>query len=187
LHDIAKPQTRREKDTEKNGCSFYNHEILGAKITCKILKRLKFGNVDINKVSQLVKYHMFYYTDLWTDGAVRRFIKNVGLDILETLFRLREADRVGNGLKCGSPAVLVDFKDRIKKILEIDSVFKIKDLNINGNIVMEKLNLKPGPIIGEILNHLLELALDEPKINQPEILIEKAWEYYKKRYVAKLE
>jgi len=85
---------------------------------------------------------MFYYTEIWTDGAVRRFIRNVGIENLNDLFILREADRIGNGTKQGTPEVFINFKERIRKILEIDNAFKIKDLDIDGNIIMEKLNLK---------------------------------------------
>jgi tRNA nucleotidyltransferase (CCA-adding enzyme) len=181
FHDIAKPQTKRGKEDDENENSFYNHEIIGARTASKILKRLKFSNNDIRAVSHLIKYHMFYYTDAWTDGAVRRFIRNVGVENLEDLFILREADRIGNGTKQGVPEVFINFKDRIRQILEIDSAFKIRDLDINGDDVMEKINLKSGPIIGEILNYLLELVLDNPELNSEEILLNKAAEFYNKK------
>ncbi len=180
FHDIAKPQTKREKDMEEEN-SFYNHEIIGAKIAGKILKRLKFSNHDIKYITHLVKYHMFYYTSEWTDGAVRRFIRNVGVENIESLFTLRDADRVGNGMKQGVPEVYINFKERIKKILEIDNAFKIKDLNINGDILMKNLSLSPGRLIGEILNYLLEIVLDNPNLNNKEELLEKAIEYYEKK------
>ncbi|MCK4798887.1 MAG: HD domain-containing protein [Spirochaetes bacterium] len=181
FHDIAKPQTKREKDEAEDENSFYNHEVIGARIAYRILKRFKFKNEDTKKISHLIKHHMFYYTKEWTDGAVRRFIRNVDLENLDDLFTLREADRAGNGMKQGIPIVYHKFKERINKILEIDSAFKIKDLDINGNTIMEKLKLKPGPIIGEILNYLLELVLDDPEINKNETLLNKAIEYYKKK------
>ena len=123
FHDISKPQTKREQDDNEN--SFYNHEIIGAKIAKTILRRLKFGNDDINKIVHLIKYHMFYYTDEWSDGAVRRFLKNVGIENLSDLFKLRDADRVGNGTKTGIPKTFLDFQDRIKRILEIDNALKL--------------------------------------------------------------
>ena len=181
FHDIAKPQTKQEKDDIENENSFYNHEIIGARIAYKILKRLKFSNHDIKFITHLVKHHMFFYTYEWTDGAVRRFIRNVGVDNLEYLFILRDADRIGNGMKQGIPEIYLDFKDRIKKILEIDNAFKIKDLDINGNVIMKNLLLKPGPMIGEILNYLLEIILDNPELNKKEILLDKAKEYYEKK------
>jgi len=181
FHDIAKPNTIREKDDEENENTFYNHEIIGSGMTYKILKRLKFKNSDIKKITHLVKYHMFYYTSEWTDGAVRRFIRNIGLENLGDLFKLREADRVGNGMKQGTPEVFLKFQQRIEKILKIDNAFKIKDLDIDGNLIMKELNLTEGPIIGEILNYLLELVLDEPDLNKKEYLLNKAIEYYNKK------
>jgi tRNA nucleotidyltransferase (CCA-adding enzyme) len=124
---------------------------------------------------------MFYYTEQWTDGAVRRFIKNVGVENLEDLFELREADRKGNGMKMGIPEAFLNFKDRIKKIFEIDNAFKIRDLDINGDILMKELAIPSGPMIGEILNFLLELVLDDPELNDKTRLIEKAKEYYEKK------
>ena len=182
LHDIAKPQTKRGKaEDEENENSFYNHEIIGARTSYHILKRLKFPNDDIKKITHLIKHHMFYYTDQWTDGAVRRFLRNAGVENLKDLFALRDADRIGNGSKSGIPKAFLDFKDRIKEILEIDSALKVKDLDIDGNILMKELTLKPGPIIGEILNYLLEIVLDNPEINKRDTLLEKAKEYYQKK------
>lgn len=187
FHDIAKPQTKKgkkddinnEEDNSEN--SFYNHEIIGEKIAGNILKRLKFSNDDIIKIKNLIRHHMFYYTDQWTDGAVRRFIRKVGLENIHDLFLLRDADRIGNGMKQGIPKAFIDFKDRIQKIIEEDNAFKISDLDINGNDIMENLNLTPGPIIGEILNHLLDIVLDHPELNKKEILIEEAKNYYNKK------
>lgn len=181
FHDIAKPQTRRGKDDSVDENSFYNHEVIGAKIARRILKRLKFKNSDVISITHLIKHHMFYYTSEWTDGAVRRFIRNVGLENIDELFKLREADRIGNGMKYGIPEAFINFQNRIKKILELDNAFKITDLNIDGNVIMKVLKLTPGPIIGEILNYLLEIVLDNPELNKKKLLIEHAVEYYKKK------
>ncbi len=179
FHDIAKPQTRRE--VEQNENSFYNHEIIGSYITNRVMKRMKFSNEERKHAVHLVKHHMFYYTDEWSDGAVRRFLRNVGVENLPDLFTLRDADRNGNGSKTGIPRTFLQFKDKISEIIDKDSALKVTDLDIDGNIVMTCLNIKPGPIIGEILNYLLELVLDEPSINTRETLIEKAAEYYEKK------
>lgn len=181
FHDIAKPQTKKEKEQNSEENSFYNHEVLGSYIAKSILKRLKFKNSDINYISHLIKHHMFYYTSDWTDGAVRRFIRNVGLENIEALFILREADRVGNGMKQGVPEVFIDFQKRIARILEIENAFKVTDLEIDGNTIMKELSLSSGPIIGEILKYLLEVVLDDQSLNSRDILIEKAKEYYNKK------
>ncbi len=194
FHDIAKPITKKGKQDEREENndeetenplnqenSFYNHEIVGAKVSYRILKRLKFSNDDIKKITHLVKYHMFYYTDEWTDGAVRRFIRNVGVENMEDLFILRNADRVGNGTKQGESKHFLDFKDRIKAIIDEDAAFKITDLNIDGNDIMSSLKIKSGPLIGEILNYLLELVLDNPEYNNREKLLSLAIDYYNKK------
>ncbi|HPO49046.1 MAG TPA: CCA tRNA nucleotidyltransferase [Spirochaetota bacterium] len=185
FHDISKPQTKKEQDDNEN--SFYNHEIIGARVARTILKRLKFSNEETRKISHLIKYHMFYYTEEWTDGAVRRFLKNVGVENLPDLFALRDADRIGNGTKTGVPKTFIDFQDRIKRILEIDGALKVGDLKIDGNVVMKEINIKPSKLVGEILNHLLELVLDNPELNVAEKLIEKTKEYYEKKKNYSLE
>ena len=184
FHDIAKPQAKRAKADElenENENSFYNHDIVGERVAKHILRRLKFTNEDTKKIRHLIKNHMFYYTDDWTDGAVRRFLRKVGVENLPDLFALREADRLGNGTKAGIPKAFIDFQDRIKHILEVDAALKVSDLDINGNDIMTELQLAPGPIIGEILNFLLELVLDNPEINTHETLMERAKEYYNKK------
>ncbi len=169
LHDIGKAATKRMGN---NGdYTFYNHEVTGAKITRAIMKRLKFSNDDIGKVNNLVINHMFHYTEEWTDGAVRRFMRKVGVENLDDIFLLRLADRKGNGSRNGLPEPIKRLKKRIDKIIEEENAISLKDLDINGNIVMERYGLKPGPVIGKILNELLEAVLDDPEKNEREILL----------------
>ena len=183
FHDLGKSRTKRSKESAitEDSNSFYNHEIVSAKMAYRILKRMKFSNDEINRITHLIRYHMFYYTHDWTAGAVRRFIRNVGSQNLGDLFALRLADRVGNGKKSGQPVILFKFIDRIDKIMAEDAAFKIKDLDIDGNMIMNELNLKPGPLIGEILEHLLEICLDDPENNRQVELIKLAKQYYEKK------
>jgi len=122
--------------------------------------------------NNLILNHMFHYTDEWTDGAVRRFIRKVGLDNIEDLFTLRMADRKGNGARKGLPAPIERLKKRIDHVIEQENAFSVRDLNINGTILMEEFGLTPGPIIGAILNHLLEAVLDNPELNEKEKLLD---------------
>ncbi len=178
LHDIGKPFAKREVEDSDTGKKsvFYNHEIIGAAIAKRILKRLKFSNNDINFITHLIRNHMFHYTDDWTDGAVRRFLRKVGIENLDALFELRRADRIGNGLKSGDSRVLKRFKERINQIIEQENAITVRDLAVNGYDIMNTFNLKPGPIIGKVLNELLEIILDEPEKNKKEILLEIAKE-----------
>ena len=173
FHDIGKFHVKKEIEERTKGKKsvFYNHEIIGAGITKRIMRRLKFSNQDIKVVTHLIKNHMFHYTNLWTDGAVRRFMRKVGLENLQALFELRRADRIGNGLKQGNSRAVQNLKHRIEIILEKENAITVKDLEINGNDVMKQFNLKPGPIIGAILNHLLEEILDDPEKNNHDTLL----------------
>jgi len=183
LHDIGKPYAKKEiKENEKGSKKsvFYNHEIIGATIAKIIMKRLKFSNADVNFVTHLIRNHMFHYTENWTDGAVRRFLRKIGIENLDALFELRKADRIGNGLKRGESNAIKRFKERIEKIIEQENAITVKDLAVNGYDIMNTFNLKPGPIVGKILNELLEVILDEPEKNNKEALLQIAKEILEK-------
>jgi poly(A) polymerase/tRNA nucleotidyltransferase (CCA-adding enzyme) len=177
LHDIGKVPTRQPG--VDGDFTFYNHEVVGSKMARKIMKRLKFSNEQIEIVNNLILNHMFHYTDEWTDGAVRRFIRKVGLDNIENIFTLRMADRKGNGARKGLPAPIERLKKRIDHVIEQENAFSVRDLDINGNVIMNEFDIKPGPIIGKILNELLEMVLDNPELNEREKLIAKAREMLK--------
>ncbi len=179
FHDIGKVPTRAVGPDGDN--TFYNHEVVGARMARRLMKKLKFSNEQVETVSGMVLNHMFHYTDEWTDGAVRRFMRKVGLENMDDLFQLRLADRIGNGARRGLPAPIERLKIRIARILEEENAITVKDLDINGNDIMTVFDLQPGPLVGEILNNLLELVLDDPELNRKEILLEKAREYVEKR------
>ncbi|MDY6969623.1 MAG: CCA tRNA nucleotidyltransferase [Spirochaetota bacterium] len=176
LHDIGKVETRRMGNDGEY--TFYNHEVVGAKIIRKIMKRLKFSNEEKARVNNLILNHMFHYTDEWTDGAVRRFMRKVGMENLNDLFILRLADRRGNGKRDGLPDPINRLIKRIDKVIEEENAIKVKDLDINGYEIMEEFNIKPSPMIGHILKDLLELVLDDPDLNKKQILLKKAHEAY---------
>jgi len=176
LHDIGKIATRREG--HDGDYTFYNHEVIGAKIARKIMRRLKFSNDEIEYVTNLILNHMFHYTQDWTDGAVRRFIRKVGLDNLQDLFILRLADRNGNGMRDGLPEPIKKLKKHIEKVIEKDNAFTVKDLDIDGYSIMDALHIKSGPIVGKILNELLEKVLDNPDLNNHETLLALAKDIY---------
>lgn len=177
LHDIGKVPTRKVGDD--GDYTFYNHEVVGARIVRKIMKRLRFSNETIKKVNNLILNHMFHYIPEWTDGAIRRFMRKVGVENLEDLFLLRLADRRGNGQRDGLPAPILELNRRINDVIEKDSALTVKDLDIDGYLIMNELNILPGPVIGKILNSLLEMVLDDPALNSRETLLEKARDIYK--------
>lgn len=175
LHDIGKVPTRRA-GTEGNN-TFYNHEIVGSRMAKRIMQRLKFSNDEIARVVNLVSNHMFHYTDDWSDGAVRRFMRKVGVENINDLIKVRMADRRGNGTKSGFPPQIRILCQRVEKIIEEENAITVKDLQITGHDLMNHLNIKPGPGVGIILNELLEKVLDDPEMNQKDTLLNEASEF----------
>jgi len=166
LHDIGKPRSKRGEGVNS---TFYNHEIIGAQMTKKVLDCLRFPKKDIIKITNLVRYHLFYYNvDEVGESSVRRLIKNVGLESVEELLQLRMADRIGSGCPKAEPYKLRHLKYMIEKVSK-DPV-SVKMLKINGQEVMDTLKIKPSPKVGMILDVLLEDVLKEPKNNKKSYL-----------------
>ncbi len=169
LHDIAKPKT---KSGEGPDATFYNHEIVGAKITYKILNRLKFSKRDVEKITKLVRFHLFYYNvDEVGESSVRKLVRNTGIENMEELLQLRACDRIGSGCPKAEPYKLRHLKYLIEKTSQ--DPISVKMLKISGNDVMEILNIRPGPKIGWVLDVLLGEVLDKPENNKKEELKKK--------------
>ena len=164
LHDIAKPQT-------KNGEHFYNHENIGACMAEEILARLKFPKSEISKISKLISLHLFHYTPDWTDAAIRRFLIKVGDDdTLEKLFLLRIADEKGNPISKYQFSNLDALKARIEKVKNENDALSLKDLKVNGDDLLN-LGFSRGKEIGDILSKMLDLVIDNPKLNNRKYLL----------------
>jgi poly(A) polymerase/tRNA nucleotidyltransferase (CCA-adding enzyme) len=170
LHDVAKPKTRKVID---GVATFYNHEYVGAKMTSRIMDRLKFSNEDKDIVVNLVKNHMFYYqVGEVTAASVRRLIVKVGRENLQDLIHLRMADRVGSGTPKALPYKLQHLQYMMEKV-QHDPV-SVKMLKINGNDLMTDLKMEPSPKMGAILDVLLSEVLEDPELNIREHLLERA-------------
>ena len=184
FHDIGKPSCKRVIENEKDGqlFTFYNHDNEGAKITEKILRRLKFSNEEIADVSHLVKNHMFHYEPSWSDAAVRRFIVRVGLQYMDDLFDLRVADVFGmhnnqvNLRNSTTSENILELKERIEKITEKQNALSLKDLCVNGKDLMD-IGIPSGKKIGVVLNELFEAVLEDPEMNNREKLLKLAESY----------
>lgn len=168
FHDIGKPRTRRPG--EKKAYTFYGHEVVGARMAKKIMERLKFSREEINMVESLVRNHMFFSdTELITLSAVRRIIAKVGKENIWTLMNVREADRVGMKKK-EAPYRLRKYFAMIEEALR--DPISVSQLKVDGNFLMQELNITPGPRMGWILNAMLEEVLDDPTKNTVEHLSE---------------
>jgi len=170
LHDISKPQTQSPLPDKEGEFSFYNHEVIGARVARDIARRFRLPKEDIQRVFTLVRWHMFYYQTDMTDSAIRRFMRRVGLENLDDIMALREGDRLGSGSKRTSWR-LEEMKQRIQD--QLHQPMKVSDLAIDGHDVMETLQIPPGKKIGEILNVLFEEVLENPELNVRETLLAK--------------
>lgn len=168
LHDVAKPRTLQFLHGKP---TFYNHEIVGSRVASSIAKRLRLSKLEQQRVFTLVRYHMFTYQPTHTDASIRRFMRRVGLENVDDILDLREADRLGSGARKTSWR-LEEMKQRM--IEQLHQPMEVTDLAINGHDVMEELHVKPGPIIGDLLKQLLEIVLEKPELNTKEELLKQA-------------
>ena len=172
FHDISKPETRRwGKDT----WTFYGHEVVGARVTKKILNELKYPSKTVDKGVTMVRWHMFFSdTEQITLSAVRRMIANVGETNIWDLMDLRICDRIGTGRPKANPYRLRKYRAMVEEALR-DPV-SVGMLKIDGKRLMDVTRVTPGPKIGYTLHALLDEVLDDPKKNTEEYLEKRAGE-----------
>lgn len=162
LHDIGKPPTRR---FEGGGVvTFHAHDIVGAKMTKKRLRALRFDNATIKDVARLVELHLRFhgYADArWSDSAVRRYVTDAG-PLLERLHRLTRADvTTGNKRKARMLAAAYDdLEERIAQLAEEEELAAIRP-DLDGQQIMAELGLEPGPVVGEAYRFLLDLRMEK--------------------------
>lgn len=172
LHDVGKP---RAKGGDGPDSTFYNHEHIGAKMVVTMLDRLRFPRGFIEDVAHLVRSHMFYYdTGVISPAGVRRFVARVGPEYIDDLLKVREADRIGSGVKKAVPYRLRHLLFMIEKVKS--DPLSPKMLKLKGDEIMELLQLPQSPRVGWILNALLEEVLDDPQKNIKEHLTVRAKE-----------
>ena len=167
LHDIGKIKTVNK---DKSGITtFYNHEVTGASMVRNISMRLKLSKKQTGMIIRLVRWHQFSMEDTLTDQAVRRFIRNVGLENVQAMLDLRVADRKGSGAKESSWR----FELFRKRLIEIQKTpFSIHDLKVDGNDVIKVLKIKPSRQIGEILKAIFDKVDNNELPNEREKLLE---------------
>jgi len=164
FHDIRKPQTKRVVGT---GATFYGHEVASGRTAVRALRRLRYPNDLIREVVTLIERHMF--TVGVGEKGLRRLIRRVGIDLIFDLLDLRRADVRAQGMG-GTTEDVDEFEAQIRAELERKPPFSYKDLAIDGHDIMRMVDLKPGPVVGQVLEHLLESVLDDPSLNSREAL-----------------
>ncbi|WP_421778004.1 CCA tRNA nucleotidyltransferase [Gardnerella sp. KA00747] len=161
LHDIGKPSTRKFEDGGK--VSFHHHDVVGAKMTRKRLKALHFDHHIIDDVSELVNLHLRfhgYVDEPWTDSAVRRYVKDAG-HLYERLNRLTRADATTQNRRKSLmfEHAMDEMEDRVRELKKQEDFNAIRP-DVDGNEIMQILQLQPGPTVGEAYKHMLDYRLD---------------------------
>jgi poly(A) polymerase len=167
LHDIGKPRTRAFESG--GGVSFHHHETVGARLTAKRMKALRFPSAMIDDVARLVELHLRFhgYADgEWTDSAVRRYVRDAG-PLLSRLHKLTRADcTTRNKRRAASLASAYDdLETRIERLAEEEELAAIRP-DLDGNQIMTILGIGPGREVGQARDFLLELRLDEGPIGE---------------------
>jgi poly(A) polymerase/tRNA nucleotidyltransferase (CCA-adding enzyme) len=170
LHDLGKATTLADGH-------FFGHEVEGARLAETVLRRLRLPSADTDRIVRLVRHHMFAYTPDWTDAAVRRFARRAGVDLLDDLFALRAADNAASGAREPATGGMAELRERVAQVVA-GGALEQGQLAIDGNDLLTELDLAPGPVVGELLRHLLEVVLDDPSQNTREQLLAlaRAWQ-----------
>lgn len=184
-HDLGKAPTRavRPGGAGPDDVSFHNHEIVSTKLTYNFMRRLRFPKEFTEEVVHLVRHHQYKYDRLWTDKAVRRFIRNAGIhrEHLADLdshpqFLLRQADRMGNTMKAHLPITdkQKDFQNRIREVYSTSSAHSLRDLQVDGEAIKAEMGIPAGPEVGRIIRFLFDLVEEKPDLNNREALLKEA-------------
>ena len=173
LHDIGKPATRKHEPD--GGVSFHHHEVVGAKMTRKRMRALKYSKQMIDDVSQLVYLHLRFhgYGDgKWTDSAVRRYVTDAG-PLLRKLHKLVRADCTTRNKRRAArlQANYDDLERRIAELAAKEDLARVRP-DLDGNEIMEILGIPAGPQVGEAWRYLKELRLDRGPLSHDEAIDE---------------
>nr|WP_187366903.1 CCA tRNA nucleotidyltransferase [Nocardioides sp. S-1144] len=167
MHDVGKPRTRRLLDD--GTVTFHHHDVVGAKLTTKRMKALRFSNDEIAAVSQLVELHLRFHgygSGEWTDSAVRRYVRDAG-DQLARLHVLTRADCTTRNQRKADRLrrTYDDLEARIERLSEEEELASLRP-DLDGNQIMEILGVGPGREVGEAYRFLLELRLDRGPLDE---------------------
>ncbi len=162
MHDVGKPRTRRF--VGDGTVTFHHHDVVGAKITRKRMKALRFSNDEIDAVSKLVELHLRFHgygSGEWTDSAVRRYVRDAG-DQLERLHILTRADCTTRNKRKAERLrrTYDDLEVRIARLEEQEELASIRP-DLDGNQIMEILGIGPGPEVGQAYKFLMDLRMDQ--------------------------
>jgi poly(A) polymerase len=167
MHDVGKPRTRRLLGD--GTVTFHHHDVVGAKLTTKRMKALRFSNDEIDAVAKLVELHLRFHgygSGEWTDSAVRRYVRDAG-DQLERLHVLTRADCTTRNQRKADRLrrTYDDLETRIARLSEEEELASLRP-DLDGNQIMEILGIGPGREVGDAYKFMLELRLDRGPLDQ---------------------
>lgn len=166
LHDVGKPRTKRGDGPDS---TFHGHEVVGARVTARIMDRLRFSKEVADQVIHLVRHHLFYYNVGEVSAAgVRRFLARVGVETIDDLINIREADRIGSGVPKAKPYKIRHLLFMIEKVRRDPTSPKM--LGVRGEDVMRIAGIPQSPRVGEIIAALMDEVLEDPARNTREHL-----------------
>lgn len=168
LHDIAKPRVRMKLNSEFR---FFGHEEASAKLAEDIMERLRLSKKMIRKVTNLISLHMIGYDSGWSNGAVRRLIRRAGPDNMEQLLSFRRADLLAHGRIDRKMDQLSELEKRVEELRKGSLLRNRQNMAIDGNMVMEIMEINPGPAVAKILDMLMERVTDTPELNTKDRLV----------------
>ncbi|MDP8987216.1 MAG: CCA tRNA nucleotidyltransferase [Actinomycetota bacterium] len=168
FHDVGKPKTRSFGPGGK--VTFHHHEVVGARMTRERMQALRYPAEDVDAVSRLVELHLRFHTYRmgWTDSAVRRYVRDAG-PLLDRLNQLTRSDcTTRNRRKAEELARRMDaLEARIEELRAEEELSRIRP-DLDGRQVMAQLGIGPGPAVGQALDFLLELRLEEGPLGEEE-------------------
>lgn len=173
LHDCGKPDTRAFG--ENGQVTFHHHEVVGAKLVRRRMRKLKYSKQMVADVSQLIYLHMRFHgfgEGQWTDSAVRRYVADAG-DLLPRLHKLVRADcTTRNKRKAQRLQRTYDrLEERIAEIAAKEDLARVRP-DLDGNEIMEILGLTPGPAVGQAWAYLKELRLERGPLEREDAIAE---------------
>lgn len=170
LHDIGKPSC---KFFDENGIAhFHKHDVVGVDMAAKVFNRLKFDNYTSDLAKKLIKWHDYRFTNKPTN--IRRALNKIGVDIFDGLFLIKKADTLAQNIETIENK-LIDLEcsyELYKDIYSKNQCVALKDLAVDGRDLIQY-GIKPGREIGFYLNKLLELVIEEPSLNEKNVLMNK--------------
>ncbi|MGH2731572.1 MAG: HDIG domain-containing metalloprotein, partial [Actinomycetota bacterium] len=167
LHDIGKPKTRQ---ITPEGVTFHHHEVVGAEMTQARLRELRYPADLVEEIRQLVYLHLRFHSYRlgWTDRAVRRYVRDAGALLGKLNILVRADCTTRNPRKAMQLSRRMDeLEARIRELAASEELSRLRPA-LDGHEVMERLGIKPSPLVGEAMEWLMEIRMEEGEIGKVE-------------------